>query len=81
MNQRAPRNTQVTPDDLENRENQTTAAPDDVSEFAKVQGELAALKARIEAARQVMPLPAERHCLDCFQKGRNAAIRAMVGAT
>jgi hypothetical protein len=39
--------------------------------------ELAALRARIEAARTVEPTPRERHCRDCFNKGRNAAIRAI----
>ena len=40
-----------------------------------LQDELDALKARIEQADFILPEPHERHCLDCFQKGRNAAVR------
>lgn len=78
---KAHRNTQVTSDTLEHREpgdmlTHREPAPTAVPDAAV---ELAALKARIEAARQVKPQPHEWHCLDCFQKGRNAAIRAIVG--
>ena len=41
--------------------------------------ELVALKARIDAARDLKPLPSELHCLDCFQRGRDAAIRLITG--
>jgi hypothetical protein len=41
--------------------------------------ELAALRARLEAARTIEPTDRERHCADCFHKGRNAAIRAIEG--
>ena len=37
------------------------------------------LRDRIAAARAVQPQPKERHCLDCFQRGRDAAIRAILG--
>lgn len=41
--------------------------------------ELAALRARIEAARTIEPSAKERHCLDCYTRGRNAAIKAIEG--
>jgi hypothetical protein len=39
--------------------------------------ELARLRERINAARAVQPTDEQRHCLDCFEKGRNAAIRTI----
>lgn len=80
MRQQAPRNMQITTDDLENRADPSADAVGVSSEPPTIR-EFEALKARIDLARQVMPLPAERHCLDCFKKGRDAAIRAIVGDT
>jgi len=37
------------------------------------------LRARIEAARTLQPRPEQRHCLDCFEKGRDAALRLIDG--
>lgn len=37
------------------------------------------LKARIARARTLQPKDNERHCLDCFERGRNAAIRVIEG--
>ena len=42
------------------------------------QDELDELKARIELARHIDPQLHERHCVDCFQKGRNAAIKLIL---
>lgn len=79
----------LTPNDLETPERGLTrstrkrngdaepAAPEAREDAA---AELAALRARIAAARTLEPLPHERHCADCFNKGRNAAIRAIEGA-
>ena len=53
----------------------TTRAPDD----ADVQEALRALVARIEQARTLEPTMAQRHCADCFHKGRDAAIHAILG--
>jgi hypothetical protein len=40
--------------------------------------ELERLKARIDAAKSLEPTANERHCLDCFNRGRNAVIRAIL---
>lgn len=39
--------------------------------------ELRALRAKIEAARKVVPKGSDLHCRDCFQRGRDAALRAI----
>ena len=39
------------------------------------QDELDELNARIDQASLIRPEPHERHCLDCFCKGRDAAVR------
>ena len=38
-----------------------------------------ALAKRIAAAKSLQPVGKERHCLDCWTRGRNAAIRAIEG--
>jgi len=43
------------------------------------EGELQTLRARIEPARTLQPSPEQRHCLDCFEKGRDAALRLIEG--
>lgn len=66
----------VAPSEIENREDgprPTTAVADEPLILDE------RLRARIEAARRLEPKPNERHCLDCFQRGRNAAIRAILG--
>jgi hypothetical protein len=56
----------------------TATTTSDVGDDAPVPStELDAIKARIEAARTV--LPDDPHCLDCFRKGRDAAIKAITG--
>lgn len=70
---KAERNTQVTAATLEHRDEaprRPRMSDDD---------ELETLKARIAAARTLAPTDDERHCLDCFQKGRDAALRAIDG--
>lgn len=44
-----------------------------------VAAELAGMRDRIEAARLVEPPPERLHCRDCFEKGRDAAIRTIEG--
>lgn len=44
-----------------------------------VEDELKAIRERIAAAREVKPNERDRHCLDCFEKGRNAAVRVIEG--
>lgn len=74
MSARAERTNHVTSASLEQRE--PANAPADV---ATVQAELAALRGRIAAAAVVQPQPHELHCRDCFNRGRDAAIRAIAG--
>lgn len=40
---------------------------------------LDALKARIETTRTALLPGASNHCRDCFQRGRDAAIKAILG--
>lgn len=76
MKPRADRNMAVTPEQLENRDH----APADPAAVIDPSTELAALHARIERARHVKPSsPKERHCINCFTFGRDAAIRAILG--
>jgi len=42
--------------------------------------ELAAVRERIAEAKRLQPAGAQLHCRDCFQRGRDAAIRAIEGA-
>lgn len=79
MNPRPDRNGAVSPSAIENREDGSRHEPS-TETLESLRSELAALKAGIQAAGAVEPRPNERHCLDCFQRGRNAAIRAIVGA-
>jgi hypothetical protein len=79
MNPRADRNTAVLPTAIENREDGPGAPPAGET-IESLRAELAKLKAGIQAAGAVEPSANERHCLDCFNKGRNAAIRAITGA-
>lgn len=37
------------------------------------------LAARLNRARTLQPGPRERHCMDCFRRGRDAAIRVVEG--
>jgi hypothetical protein len=41
--------------------------------------ELQALRDRIATAKMLQPTVSERHCLDCFERGRNAALRLIEG--
>lgn len=74
MISRAERNAQVTPEGLEQRADSpaTRAKP-------ATTDELAALRARIAGARTLRPAVHEVHCRDCFEKGRDAALRAIEG--
>lgn len=65
MKARADANMAIMPGDVTTREQ----SPQD---------ELEELRARIEQARLIGPQPHERHCMDCFVKGRNAAIRLIL---
>lgn len=69
---RAERTTQIAPEQLEQRDDAPIRP-------IKGAGELDTLKARIEAARSLTPEPHAVHCRDCFQKGRDAVIRALEG--
>lgn len=71
---RADRNMQIVPGSLEQREPEGQKAPALADELARV-------KARIAAAKKLMPAPHEVHCRDCFEKGRDAALRAIEGAS
>lgn len=65
----AESNNQVTPEALDKREEprRKKAEPN----------ELEALRERIASASSLLPAPHEVHCLDCFKKGRDAAIAAI----
>jgi hypothetical protein len=39
-----------------------------------------ALAERLAVAKALTPAEADRHCLDCWTRGRDAAIRAIEGA-
>jgi hypothetical protein len=66
----------VAPSQIENRED----GPGPAAALADAPPVLdERLRARIEAARLLEPKPNERHCRDCFNRGRNAAIRAILG--
>lgn len=39
--------------------------------------ELRVLRAKIEAARSLQASPRDMHCRDCFQRGRDATLRAL----
>lgn len=76
---RTERNQQVTPETLEQREpapSSQTATPSRPRDAAAV---LAALRQRIADAKSLMPAPHDVHCRDCFQKGRDAVLRAIEG--
>lgn len=75
MNPRPDRNNAVSPTAIENRED---GPGPDALPADKLQG-FDSFRARIEAAKRIEPKPNERHCLDCFQRGRDAAIRAILG--
>lgn len=65
---------------LDNREDGPAPAPASrAATAADARAELADLRARVEAAKSLQPQPHELHCRDCFHRGRNAAIRAIVG--
>ena len=70
---RAERNNNVTPTAIEQRE-PTLGAADDLS---SLRSELAALRERIAVAAVVQPQPHELHCRDCFNRGRDAALRTI----
>lgn len=46
---------------------------------AEASAELAAMRERIHGAKRLEPAGAQQHCRDCFQKGRDAAIKAIEG--
>ena len=46
---------------------------------ATTEAELQGLRSRIEAARGIAPQGADLHCRDCWERGRNAAIRTIEG--
>jgi hypothetical protein len=79
MNPRSDRNNAVLPTALENRE-ERPGAPAAGETIESLRAELAKVKAGIQSAMAVEPRPNDRHCLDCFNKGRDAAIRAITGA-
>jgi len=76
---KAEHNTQVTPGELVNREDTLLVPGAAAVATVDPATELARLRARLEEARRLEPLPHERHCLDCFQRGRNAVIRLLEG--
>jgi hypothetical protein len=57
-------------------DNDEEATPDDFDARGAAD-ELQALRARIEAARSIQPAPKDLHCRDCFQRGRDAALRVI----
>lgn len=61
-----------TPDDSD----EGTACADDFDARGAAD-ELQALLARIELARTIQPAPKDLHCRDCFQRGRDAALRVI----
>lgn len=67
----------ASPAAIENREDGPRQAPADT--VAALREELNAIKARIEEARRLEPVGREMHCRDCYHKGRNAAIRTILG--
>lgn len=67
------RNGQITPADLQTPEDGLPPLRDRSGE------ELAAIKKRIEAARALEAPPVGISCAPCFRKGRDAAIRAILG--
>jgi hypothetical protein len=73
MISRTEKNMQVRPEALEPRE-----TPKRAKDAA---AELEALRARVAAAATLMPALHEVHCRDCFEKGRDAVLRAIEGTT
>lgn len=53
---------------------------DGLADLEALRAELRVLNDRIDAARDLRPQPHELHCLDCFHRGRDAAIRAITGS-
>lgn len=72
-------NNAVDPATLRKRRERESSAASPVTDRQQPVDELATLKARIEAARTVQPPTGEAHCLDCFDRGRNAALRVIDG--
>jgi hypothetical protein len=68
-NQRTEPDAALPPSAIDNREDGPQGAP------ARDE-----LMRRIDVARALEPPPHELHCRDCWHKGRNAAIRAILGA-
>lgn len=60
---------------LLNRADADEEAPADDFDARGASDELQAIRARIEAARSIQPAPKDLHCRDCFQRGRDAALR------
>lgn len=69
---KAERNQQVTPDALEQRDQTGKRAKDAADE-------LEVLRQRIATAKMLVAQPHEVHCRDCFEKGRDAALRIVEG--
>lgn len=70
--------------ELENRGPEAVQAPaDPTPEAEPVDGaaeELRELRERIAQARKVVPGRDGLHCRDCFERGRDAALRMIEGA-
>jgi hypothetical protein len=69
---------------LQNPERDLQPVTRDVVEEARpredLEQTLASMRERIIAAKTIKPEAKDLHCLDCFQKGRDAAIRTITGA-
>lgn len=57
----------------------TDQKPKRTQTSADASEELQAMKDRIDQARDLKPEGRDLHCVDCFQRGRNAAIRLILG--
>lgn len=62
--------------DLENRAEGKASA---ISTEIDLAEQFAELGRRIEAARRVAPTGRDLHCRDCFERGRDAALRVIDG--
>jgi hypothetical protein len=72
----------VRPETLENPERDLNLVnrQEDERSAKRKRDEAAGFRERIETARQLKPEGSDLHCVDCFQRGRDAAIRLIEGA-
>lgn len=63
--------------ELMNREEGSAAGPLPIADAAAEPTPLERLQQRIARARTIEPTGRDRHCLDCFRRGRDAALRAI----